>query len=107
VITEYDLQVSSHVHWTVKVESEIVWLDHRGPLQGYIAYCSETTAEGRGLTEADAFESFITSAFPEPVKGPTPPPPSAAPPPAMPTTNVRTFPLRGRFLERAITGDGS
>lgn len=105
MITKFELQVSSHVHWCVKVESEIVCLDHRGPLQGYIAYCSESSAEGFGLTEVDAFESFITNAFQEPSKVPAPPLPVAVPPAAAPATNVRTFPLRGRFLERAIVGE--
>jgi hypothetical protein len=105
VITGYDLQVSSHIHWRVKIEPGIVCLDHRGPLQGYIAYCSESNAEGHGLTEADAFESFISNAFPAPVNVPTLPPPPASPATSTPSSNVRQFPLRGRMLERAITGE--
>lgn len=97
MITEYEIPVSAVSIWTVKVE------EHQ-PGE-FIAWCTETATEGIGTTEEDAVENFISCEWPpqtrpEPMLGP----PVPVPPPEPPLARVYRFPLRGRMLERAITG---
>jgi hypothetical protein len=92
VITEYEIPISACCIWTVKVEEQ-------QPGE-FIAWCSETTLEGVGVTAHDAVEDFVSAVWP-----PSPIPEKIFGPPVPTVAKVYRFPLRGRVLERAITGE--